>query len=119
MKSDIDTYYLEQKEPQKSVLLALRHIILNHNPDISEAWKYRMPFFLYRKNIFCYVWTNKKTREPYIGFMDGYKINHKKLIIGERARVKILLINSKKDLPVNIIRKILILSCKLRVNSKE
>jgi hypothetical protein len=97
---EIDQYYLNQHEPAKSCLLALRKIILNCNPGISEAWKYRMPFFCYHGKMFCYLWIHKKFKLPYIGIVEGKKITHPKLIQEKRARMKILLIDPEKDIPV-------------------
>ena len=113
MRNDLDEYYLAQQEPTKSCLLAMRHIILSHNSEISEAWKYRMPFFLYRKKMFCYLWIDKKTGEPYLGLMDGNKISHKRLVTGTRSRIKILPLNNQKDLPVKIIKEVLDLCMKV------
>ena len=45
----IDTYFLEKEEPVKSYLLFLRAHILNTDADISEAWKYGMPFWKLRQ----------------------------------------------------------------------
>ncbi|CAN5310080.1 hypothetical protein BH09BAC3_BH09BAC3_10850 [soil metagenome] len=114
MRNDLDEYYLSLPEPLKSSLLALRHIIVTHNSNITEAWKYRMPFFLYQKKMFCYFWIDKKTGEPYIGFMDGSKITHKLLVTGTRSRIKILPINTRKDLPIKAIKNILDLSIQVK-----
>ena len=104
---EIDSFYSVQVEPVKSCLLALRQIILSCDPGLKEAWKYRMPFFLYNEKMFCYLWTNKKTKAPYVGIVDGNKISHPALVQGERARMKILLIDPEKDLPVKVIRAIM------------
>ncbi len=46
MKTDLENYYLKQKEPFQSCLLALRDIILDVNKDIVAMRKYQIPFFL-------------------------------------------------------------------------
>ncbi len=66
-----------------------------------------MPFFIFNKKNFCYLWIDKKTNQPYIGFVEGKKINHPELISGNRIRMKILMIDSNEDLPVRIIENIL------------
>ena len=104
---DIDNYYLQKEEPIKSCLLFLRNHILESDKNITEAWKYRMPFFCYKGKMFCYLWVHKKNGLPYIGIVEGRKIDHPQLIIEERARMKILLLDPTADLPIQTIDEIL------------
>ena len=103
----IDNYYLEKDEPVKSTLVALRDIILSLDKDVTTSWKYKAPFFSYKGKMFCYLWTDKKTEEPYIGIVEGNRINHPFLEKGNRKRMKILRINPNVDIPVEIIEQIL------------
>ena len=48
----------------------------------------------------CYLWVHKKYQQPYIGIVEGNHMNHPDLIIEKRARMKILLIDPAKDIPV-------------------
>jgi hypothetical protein len=96
----IDSYFLQLEEPTQSCLQFLRKHILKKDPAISEAWKYGMPFFCYNGKMFCYLWTHKKHKQPYIGFVEGGKLNHPDLIIEKRARMKILLVDPSEDLPM-------------------
>ena len=107
MIREIDNYYLNKAEPNKSCLLALRSIILEQDENITETQKWGMPCFCYKKNIFCYLWTDKKTFEPYILMVEGKHIVHPKLEAGKRSRMKILRVNPNKDLPVKTIESIL------------
>ncbi|MCF6361224.1 MAG: DUF1801 domain-containing protein [Cyclobacteriaceae bacterium] len=86
---------------------ALRDYILDLNPEITEAWKYRLPFFLYKKKMFCYFWADKKTGLPYIGIVEGRNIDHPMLEQGNRKRMKILRINPEADLPIEVLNNIL------------
>jgi Domain of unknown function (DU1801) len=104
---DIDSFYLSQGEPNKSCLMALQKIILDQDPEITETQKYGMPCFCYRKKMFCYLWTDKKTDEPYILLVEGKHLVHPKLEKGARSRMKILRINAAKNLPLTLIRSIL------------
>jgi Domain of unknown function (DU1801) len=104
---DIDNYFLQKEEPVKGCLLFLREYILNYDKNITEAWKYRMPFFCYKGKMFCYLWTDKKNGLPYIGIVEGKKIDHPALIIEDRARMKIMLLDPTVDLPVETINNIL------------
>lgn len=55
----------------------------------------------------CYLWTNKKTGSPYIGIVDGNKIDRPDLIAEKRNRMKIFMIDATKDIPVQEIASIL------------
>lgn len=78
--------------------MALRQIILNCDAHITPEWKYGLPFFYYKSKMLCYLWKDKITKEPYIGFMDGMKIIHPALEQGDRSRVRILRVNPEKDI---------------------
>jgi Domain of unknown function (DU1801) len=100
MLRPIDNYFLQQDEPIKSCLLFLRQHIIKQDDNISEAWKYGMPFYRYNGKMFCYLWVHKKHRQPYIGIVEGKRINLPGLIAEKRARMKILLIDPSLDLPL-------------------
>lgn len=104
---EVDNYYLNKKEPNQSCLLALRSIILNQDKFITETQKYGMPCFCYNKTVFCYLWTDKKTDEPYILFVEGKLLNFPELEAGKRSRMKIFRVNPNKDLPLKSIKNIL------------
>ncbi len=100
MIRQIDNYFLQKDEPVKSCLQFLREFILKQNDNITEGWKYSMPFYFYRGKRFCYLWTHKKYNQLYIGIVDGKSISHPDLVIEKRARMKILLIDPAKDIRV-------------------
>ena len=107
MLNAIDHFYTQKEESVKSCLLALRDIILMQDKHITAAWKYGMPFFCYKEKMFCYLWVHKKTHQPYIGIVEGKSINHPNLILEKRSRMKIVLFDPNKDLPVTMITIIL------------
>ncbi len=107
MVSEVHNYYLQKAEPAKSCLLALRDIIRKQDENITESQKYGMPCFCYKTKVFCYLWTDKKTDEPYILFVEGKHLNHPSLEKGNRTRMKIFKVNPHKDLPLNAIIDIL------------
>jgi hypothetical protein len=104
---ETDNFYLQQNEPIKSCLLALREIILSQDKDVSNAWKYGMPFFCYKGKMFCYLWVHKKHKQPYIGIVEGKHFDEPFLIQEDRSRMKIMLFDPNQDLPVKKIEKIL------------
>lgn len=105
--NSLDQYYLKQSEPIKSCLLALRAIIISQDKDITHELKYGMPFFCYKGKMFCYLWVHKKLHLPYLGVVEGKRLNHPDLIIEKRSRMKIMLFDPEKDLPLNTIVNIL------------
>jgi uncharacterized protein YdhG (YjbR/CyaY superfamily) len=104
---EIDNYYLNKEEPHKSCLLALRSIILAQDTNVTETQKWGMPCFCFRKKMFCYLWTDKKTEEPYILFVEGKFLDHSELEAGERSRMKIFRVNPNEDLPLETIEELL------------
>lgn len=107
MLRDIDHYFLSKDEPAKSCLQFLRSHLLNHGDQLTEAWKYGMPFYCYRGKMCCYLWTDKKSGQPYLGIVNGNKINHPDLLAGTRNRMKVLMIDPELDIPVDKINGIL------------
>ena len=94
------SYYLQQPEPQQSCLLAMRDLLLQLDTHITETRKYGMPCFCYQDHIFCYLWTDKHTQEPYFLLADGNHLTHPALESGNRSRMKILRVAPTENLPV-------------------
>jgi hypothetical protein len=103
----LTNFYLKQDEPIKGCLLTLREIILKHDKAITNELKYGMPFFCYKGKMFCYLWIHKKEKQPYIGFVEGKHLTHPQLIQEKRSRMKIMLLDANKDLPIKTIDKLL------------
>jgi hypothetical protein len=101
MSINFENFYSKKEEPYKSCLLSLRDIILNHDDFVNETAKYGMPCFCFHGKAFCYLWTDKKSFEPYILFVEGNQLDHPMLEIGKRSRMKILRIDPMKDLQMD------------------
>lgn len=104
---ELDRFYDLLEEPQKSCFLSLRDSILNFHKDMTEEWKYRLPFFYLKQKPFCYLWKDKTTKTPYLGFPKGNLIEHPLLIKGERKKMKVLYIDPLENIPVKSIEEIL------------
>lgn len=107
MPEQLHNFYLSKQEPNKSCLLALRSIILEQDTNVTETQKYGMPCFCYKKKMFCYLWTDKKTGGPYILMVEGKHLGHPQLEEGNRSRMKIFRVDPNKDLPIKTIKRIL------------
>lgn len=104
---ELDNFYLQQDEPIKGTLLALREIILQQDNNITHVLKYGMPFFCYKGKMFCYLWVHKKHKQPYIGIVEGKQFDEAFLIQEGRSRMKIMLFDQNEDLPLQTINNIL------------
>lgn len=111
--TDLDTFYFDKEEPVKGCLLALKNIIVQYNPEFKEKWYYRLPCFMYKNKIFCYLWIDKKTQFPYIAIGKGVRLEHPDLIQGKRTFVKLLMINPQEDIPIKKIYDIFDMAMKL------
>lgn len=98
MLRPIDNYFLTLEEPIKSTMLFLRDFIPALSEEITEEWKYKLPFFYYKGKMFCYLWVHKTYKMPYIGIVAGNKLNHPDLLQEKRAKMKILLIDPEQDI---------------------
>lgn len=101
---EIDNFYLRQDEATKEIFLALKDIILSVDEEIVNELKYGMPFFCYSGRMFCYLWTHKKHLQPYIGIVEGKHFTQSWLVQEKRSRMKIMLLDPAKDLPVRKIK---------------
>lgn len=104
---ELDDFYLQHDEPIKGTLFALRDIILQQDKEVTNAWKYGMPFFCYKGKMFCYLWLHKKHKQPYIGIVEGKRFDEPFLIQENRSRMKIMLFDPSKDLQLQTIENIL------------
>lgn len=107
MLSELNQFYLNLPEPQKSCFMALRDYILSLSGDITPEWKYKLPFFYYKGKMFCYLWMDKKTKEPYIGIAKAQFLDFDYLVQGDRKKMKILPVPVDSDLPVDQINEAL------------
>ncbi len=104
---ELDDFYLRQDEPVRGTFLALREIILRQDRDVTNAWKYGVPFFCYKGKMFCYLWFHKKYKQPYIGIVEGKRFDEPFLIKEDRSRIKIMLLDPNEDLPLTTIENVL------------
>lgn len=104
---ELDDFYLNLQEPIKGTMIALRDIILKKDTAITPEWKYKLPFFYYKGKMFCYLWTHKKLKKVYIGFVNGDYLEESFLIQEKRKKMKIMLFDPEEDLPVEKIDMVL------------
>ena len=106
MLKPTDQYFEHLTEPNQSCMQFLRHRILSKF-GMTEKWQYGMPFFTFKGNRVCYLWVHKKLQIPYLGIVEGKKVVYAGLIQENRARMKIFLIDPKKNIPLRDIDRII------------
>lgn len=106
-KESLDNYYLSKDEPNKSCLLALRDIVLGQDEKVTETRKWGMPCFCYQGKMFCYLWTDKKTDQPYVLFVEGKFLDHPMLEEGSRSRMKVFNVDPNQDIPLDTLSTLL------------
>lgn len=77
---------------------------------ITETVKYGMPCFCYHGKMMYYLWTDKKTGQPYVLFVEGDQIDHPSLVQGKRSRMKVLNIDPNQDLPLTTLKELMEIS---------
>ena len=102
--NSLDRFYDKQVEPHRSLLTGMRDIILSSDTLLSHQLKYGMPFFSYKGKMMCYLWVHKKLGLPYVGFVDGNKFDEPFLLQEKRSRMKILLLDPRKDIPIRRVK---------------
>lgn len=103
----VDAYFQQLTEPNKSCLLALQSIILQQDPDVTAEWKYAMPMYCYKGKMFCFIRVDSKSQLPYIGMVEGKRLNYPGLEQGDRARMKVMTFDPGADLPADILHEML------------
>lgn len=104
----IDDFYASQPEPTQSCLLALRELILAQSEYLTPSWKWNLPFFDYKGRYLFYLSpTHKKQDCPYIGIVNGHRLDHPALTQGSRTQIKIMFIDPEEDLPIQEITEVL------------
>lgn len=107
MLNKIELYFHDLEEPDRGCLLALREVVLNFHPDISESWKWNMPFYDYKGKYLCYFGSAKKGKLPYLAFTQGKHFEHSLLRFEGRKQIKSIEIDPNQDLSIGLIHELL------------
>ncbi len=107
MLSRLESFYEQQEDSLRSFMLAMSALILSQDQGITNELKYGMPFFSYKGKMFCYLWFHKKHRQPYIGFVEGWRFEAPFLLPEKRSRMKIWLLDMQEDLPIQQLEQLL------------
>jgi hypothetical protein len=111
--TELEEYYENQPKDIRDCLLFCKKFILNYDSNLAEAWKYKLPFFVYKGKSFAYFHHKRKENRLYIGFHKGKDINHPSLLSEGRKQIKIFLLDPQKDIPIKELEEVLQLAIKL------
>jgi Domain of unknown function (DU1801) len=103
----VDNYFFKKEGLVRECMIFLRSYILSFDDRLTEEWKYSIPFYCFKGKMLCYLWTDKKTGQPYIGIVDGNKMDFTELVQEKRSRMKILRIDPEAEIPLPLINAIL------------
>lgn len=107
MQENVVFYFNLQEEPYRSCLLYLRDLILGYSKDISEQRKNNTPFYYYKEKWIGFISYHPVTKDIYISFTDGCKIDHPLLKSEGRKKAKIFHIDPFKDIDVKSLSDVL------------
>lgn len=67
----VDDYFYSQQEPYQSIMLYVRSVILKTLPDITEIYRYRIPFYKIDNKPLMYLNVLKGTDYVDVAFVQG------------------------------------------------
>jgi hypothetical protein len=87
-----DEYIYRQPEKYRSIILHLISVFEHEIPELVLLYKWGMPYFYYKKRMFCYLISNSKKGFVDAGFARGFQLkrNQASLIDEKRNTVKSL-----------------------------
>ena len=99
---NLEDYYLKHPEPIQGCLLALKHIIMGIDKEITHTRIFQIPFFLYKNWRFAFLYVHNKK------IMFSTVIDHRLQPQAKGNRRKdsmsnTLLLDPKEDLPIDAI----------------
>lgn len=97
-ENSLNNYFLNLPEAEQQCFLYLRDYLKNFNQEITEHLKFNVPFYYYKNKWLCYFTYQPKTKQSYIGFVDGKFLKHKKLEFKGRTLIKQYNIIANEDL---------------------
>ncbi len=83
-----EDYIVNQPEPYRSILLHLQVIVETTIPEIDLLYKYRIPFYYYKKRPFSYLNASHKRNYVDISFVRANQLSgYKDVLITEKRKV--------------------------------
>lgn len=79
-----DLYILNQPEKYRNILFHIIAVVENTIPDATLEFKWKIPFFYYKKKPFCFLNVSHKRNYVDVVFNKGFQLKkHQEFLIGE------------------------------------
>lgn len=101
MNTQLNDYYLKFPEPHQGCLLALKHIILRVDEQITHERKFQLPFFSYKGKKLAFLWMNRK--KLILGFITDKGVLPKTDGMKVKDQLEMIVIDPNADLPKALI----------------
>ncbi|MFN8355325.1 MAG: DUF1801 domain-containing protein [Spirosomataceae bacterium] len=82
--SQAKDYILEKPEPQRSIMLRIRRLLLDALPFIEEKFMFNTPFYCRYSWVFYLTW--RKKGEVDLGFVRGFELSNEQGLLEEKGR---------------------------------
>lgn len=69
-----DLYVLNQPEKYRNILLHIIAVVENTIPEVSLEYKWKVPYFYYKKKPLCYLNASHKQGFVDVGFAKGFQL---------------------------------------------
>ncbi|TRX20731.1 DUF1801 domain-containing protein [Flavobacterium franklandianum] len=80
-----DEYIFRQPENYQSILQQLIPVFKREIPELELLFKWGMPYFYYKKRMFCYLISNLKKGFVDAGFARGFQLKrNQEYLVGEK-----------------------------------
>ncbi|WP_242117829.1 DUF1801 domain-containing protein [Aestuariivivens sediminicola] len=97
----VDHYFLNQKEPYQSIMLYVRSVILKALPEVTEHFRYNIPFYHIGKKPLLYLNILKGRDYVDVAFVHGVLLEDEFPILrndNKRKQVRSIPLKSLEDL---------------------
>lgn len=101
-----ELYILNQPEKYQAILLHIIYVVEQTLPDIKLEYKWKIPYFYYKKKPFCYLNASHKNDFVDIGFAKGFQLKKNlEYLIADNGRntIKSLRYKSIEDVDNDIL----------------
>ncbi len=83
-----EVYILKQPEPYRSILLHIQVMVETTIPEVELLYKYKIPFYYYKKRPLCFLNASHKKQFVDICFVRGNQISiHQEHLVTEKRKV--------------------------------
>lgn len=105
-----EVYILSQTEHYQAIILHLCDVIEQVVPDVELLFKWKLPFYYYKKKPYCYLNMLKKENAIDLCFMKGHLLtkHRDKMIDKDRKLVASLRYNNLKNIDSKVLKEVLL-----------